>query len=426
VALSRIMRLNHLSLTNFRNFARLDVDVPSGPVLLVGGNAQGKTSLLEAVYFLATMVSFHASADRELINLLAIREPLAVARIVADFTRQEELPGPGSQRLAPRPASTHRMEVRLIAENGGFNGSSRTRKEVLLDGVKVKLSEAVGAFNAVLFLPQMLRIVEGSPEERRRYLNLTLAQVLPRYATVLSHYSRTLTQRNALLKQLAERGGDESELAYWDERLAVYGSQLVHARIQSIRELEQLAARMHSHLTRGKEVLRLDYQPAFDPLSRRANQYTLPLEAPVDRSGLSLEKIQQGFLECLQKLHREEIARGVTTVGPHRDELRFLGNGIDLGTYGSRGQARSAMLSMKLAEVDWMKAKSGQWPVLLLDEVLAELDTDRRDDLLARLLTSDQALLTTTDLDLFSEEFSNRSSIWYIRAGRLEEANRES
>jgi DNA replication and repair protein RecF len=420
------MRLNHLSLTNFRNFARLDVDVPSGPVLLVGGNAQGKTSLLEAVYFLATMVSFHASGDRELINFLAVREPLAVARIVADFTRQEVLPAPGSERLPARPASTHRMEVRLIAENGGFNGFSRTRKEVLLDGVKVKLGEAVGAFNAVLFLPQMLRIVEGSPEERRRYLNLTLAQVLPRYATVLSHYNRTLTQRNALLKQLAERGGDESELAYWDERLAVYGSQIVYARIQSIRELETLAARMHSHLTRGKEVLRLDYQPAYDPLARRSNQYTLPLDAPVDRSNFPLEKIQQGFLECLKKLHREEIGRGVTTVGPHRDELRFLGNGIDLGTYGSRGQARSAMLSMKLAEVDWMKEKSGQWPVLLLDEVLAELDTHRRDDLLARLLTSDQALLTTTDLDSFSDEFISRSSVWHIHAGRLEEANRES
>ncbi|HEX7973124.1 MAG TPA: AAA family ATPase, partial [Anaerolineales bacterium] len=167
------MHLTHLSLTNFRNFTRLDLDVPTGPVLLVGGNAQGKTSLLESIYFLATFVSFHATSDRQLINFLASREPLAVARIVADFNRSEN---------GPLPSVSHRMEVRIIQEANGFNGAPRLRKEVLLDGVKRKINEAVGEFNAVLFLPHMLRVVEGAPEERRRYLNLALAQVLPRYA----------------------------------------------------------------------------------------------------------------------------------------------------------------------------------------------------------------------------------------------------
>jgi len=124
----------------------------------------------------------------------------------------------------------------------------------------------------------------------------------------------------------------------------------------------------------------------------------------------------------LTRLHREEIARGVTTIGPHRDELRFLGNGIDLGTYGSRGQARTAVLSLKLAEVIWMREKTGEWPVLLLDEVLAELDTERRADLLARLAESEQTMLTTTDLDLFSEGFVDRAKLWHIHAGRLVDA----
>jgi DNA replication and repair protein RecF len=315
--------------------------------------------------------------------------------------------------------------VRIIQERNGYNTTTRLRKEVLLDGVKQKVGDTVGVFNSVLFLSHMLRIVEGSPEERRRYLNLAMAQVLPRYAPTLSAYNRTLSQRNALLKQLNERGSDPQQLAFWDEQLATSGAQLIFARIQAVHELGHLAARVHSELTRGREMLRLDYQPAYDPLPQRPQQYALPLDAPIDRTNLSLDKIQQGFLECLTRLHPEEIARGVTTIGPHRDELRFLGNGVDLGTFGSRGQARTAILSLKLAEVSWMRGKTGEWPVLLLDEVLAELDTERRADLLARLADSEQTLLTTTDLDLFSDNFINQSNLWYIRGGRLVDAEDE-
>ena len=405
------MFLKHLSLTNYRNFARLDVDVPLGAVLLVGANAQGKTSLLEAVYFLATFVSFHAENDRQLINFVAGREPLAVARIVAEFCRQ----GPSHQ------TSSHRIEVRIIQESNGLNGGVRARKEVLLDGLERKVGEAVGAFNAVLFQPQSLRVVEGAPEERRRYLNLTLAQALPRYAATLADYTRALTQRNALLKQLNERGGDISQLAYWDELLARTGASLISARIKSIQELERLAARAQSQLTRGAEVLRLSYEPAYDPLPQPGRQFALPLNAPVDRSGISLEKIQQGFQESLERLRAEEIARGVTTIGPHRDDLRFIANGINLGTYGSRGQARTAMLALKLAEVAWLKESTGQWPLLLLDEVLAELDAERRTDLLERLADIEQAMLTTADLGSFSPEFVQQSRLWRIAAGQLEE-----
>jgi DNA replication and repair protein RecF len=403
------MYLTHLSLTNFRNFARLDLDAPRGPILIVGGNAQGKTSLLEAVYFLATFESFHATSERQLVNFLVGRESLAVARIVADYRRQG----------APTASDAHRIEVRIIQEANLSNGTPRLRKEVLLDGVKRKMSEVVGEFNAVLFLPHMLRVIEGAPEERRRYLNLALSQVIPHYANNLAEYGRILSQRNALLKQLNERSGDPLELAYWDEQMAFFGAQLIHARIIAIQELERLAAGLHHELTRSQETLRLSYQPSYDPLPRKPLQYALPLDAPLDRTRLSLEKIQQGFVECLSQLHVEEIQRGTSTVGPHRDELRFLGNGIDLGIFGSRGQARTAFLSMKLAEVAWMKQKTGQWPVLLLDEVLAELDVQRRADLLGRLSESEQALLTTTDLELFSGDFIPKAMIWHIEGGRL-------
>jgi len=414
------MQLTHLSLTNFRNFARLDLDVPGGSLLLVGGNAQGKTSLLEAVYYLATFTSFHATQDRQLVSFTVAHETLAVARIVADFQYSAE--NTVIRTVHATSGSLHRLEVRLICERDQM-GEARLRKEILLDGVARKAGEAMGAFNAILFLPHMLRIIEGAPEERRRYLNLSLSQVMPRYAADLAEYQRLLAQRNALLKQLSERGGDSGQLTYWDEQLAAAGARLIHARIQAVRELERLAARLHHELTQGQEVLRLDYQPSYDPLipavRDKPSQYTLPIHPLVDRSGLPVEKIRQGFLARLEQLRPVEIQRGVTTIGPHRDELRFLGNGIDLGIYGSRGQARTAVLAFKLAEVQWMKQKSGQNPVLLLDEVLAELDHERRTDLLMRVLESEQALMTTTDLDAFPAECVTRASLWQISAGQV-------
>lgn len=397
------MYLKHLSLTNFRNFARLDIDIPRRAVLLVGSNAQGKTSLLEAIYFLAAFTSFQTHSDRQIVNFSAAREPLSVGRIVAEYIRGH---------------SNHRLEVRLILEPIGANGQ-RLRKEILLDGVKRPLGDVIGHFNAVIFVPQMSLIIEGGPDERRRYLNLALAQAVPFYARALSEYAQALSQRNALLKLLNERGGDSEQLAFWDESLTRSGTEIILARIQAVQLIEQLAARTHLDLTRGSEVLRLSYQPAFDPMPRPDGQFALPMDTPVDRTSMDLETIQAGFKQALRRLRSEEIARGVTTIGPHRDELRFLANGIDLGHYGSRGQIRTALLSIKLAEVNWMKEKTGFWPVILLDEVMAELDTRRRADLLETLSASGQALLTTTDLALFTPEYVQQALVWRVQAGEV-------
>ena len=400
------MYLTHLSLTNYRAFTRLDMDVPRRILLLVGDNAQGKTSLLEAVFYLAVFSSFHAQSDRQLINFLAEGEPLAVARLVAEYQRGDH---------------KHRMEVRLIRESNS-NGGSRLRKEILLDGVRKTISQALGHFNAVIFLPQMMRIIEDGPDQRRRYLNVAIAQAIPGYATALSKYSQAITQRNALLRLLGERGGDRDQLVYWDNLLTEYGSRIISNRIQAIAEIEANAVRIHHQLTNAKEVLRMVYQPSYDPVERPKDQYELPLSAPVDRKGFDQESIRKGFMGRLEDLRGEEIARGVTTIGPHRDELRFLSNGVDLGHFGSRGQVRTALLSLKLAEVAWLKEKTGFWPVVLLDEILAELDTQRRGDLLDYLGEEQQVLLTTTDLNLFAEQFVQASTVWHVKAGRVVES----
>jgi DNA replication and repair protein RecF len=398
------MYLRHLSLTNFRNFTRLDMDIPQRVVLLTGANAQGKTSVLEAIYFLAAFTSFQTHADRQIINFHEAKNSLAVTRLVADYQKSR---------------SRHRLEVRLILEPTGINGQ-RLRKEILLDGVKRSSNDAVGHFNAVIFVPQMSQIIEGAPEDRRRYLNLALAQSTPAYARIWSEYNQALTQRNALLKLLGERGGSSDQLDVWDEALTRLGAQIILWRIEAIQQIERLASRVHHELTHGSEILRLAYDPAFDPLMKPNRQMGLKIDTVMDRSRLELDEIQNGFRLRLRELRGEEIARGVTTIGPHRDDLRFLANHIDLGNYGSRGQVRTALLALKLAEVSWMKDRTGEWPVILLDEVMAELDLQRRADLLQYIGESEQVLCTTTDLNLFTPEFAAQAEIWRVESGKIE------
>jgi DNA replication and repair protein RecF len=405
------MRLRHLSLTNFRLYARLTSDLPVGPLILVGANAQGKTSLLEAIFYLATGQSHHAVADRQLIHFLALQEPQPFARIVAEVEARDAIV---------------RVEIRLILEPGNSSagriasgGDNRLRKEVLINGVKKKVGDLAGVVNAVLFLPQDMAVVEGAPSDRRRYLDTALCQVNADYNLALSEYAKILSQRNALLKQLQEAPGGEAQLDFWDEKLCEYGALLLTTRASALAGLEMLASAIHRDLTAGTDGLRLVYHPAFDPVAPPEGQLGLPLDVPVHRTNIPVEEIRAGLKEKLRTARAEEIARGMTLYGPHRDEIRFLANGIDLGTYGSRGQARTAVLALKLAEMEWMRAVTGEWPILLLDEVLAELDVSRRRDLLLRLNRAEQCVLTTTDLGLFPAEFVERVAVWRVRAGQV-------
>jgi DNA replication and repair protein RecF len=403
------MHLKHLSLTNFRSLTRLDTDLPKRAVLLVGSNAQGKTSVLEAIYFLAAFTSFQTHADRQIVNFHEAKNSLAVTRLIAEYQRGK---------------TKHRLEARLILEPTGVNGQ-RLRKEILLDGVKRQVNDVIGHFNAVIFVPQMSQIIEGGPEERRRYLNLALAQTVPAYARALHEYNQAVSQRNALLKMLSEGSGaalssskgNKDQLDVWDEALVKFGSQIILWRIQAVQEIERFASRVHSDLTRGDEILRLAYEPAYDPLPKPNGQLGLKIDTDINRSAIELDEIQTGFLSRLKEIRAEEIARGVTTIGPHRDDLRFIINKADVSDYGSRGQVRTTLLALKLAEVDWMKARTNETPVILLDEVMAELDLSRRADLLKYISQDQQVLFTTTDLSLFDSKFVNDSEIWDVQGG---------
>ena len=399
------MQLRHLSLTNFRNFARLETDLSAGPTLIVGANAQGKTSLLEAIAYLATATSVHTNSDRQLINFLALNEPAPFARLSAEVDRGDRL---------------QRIEIRLIANSSGEE--SRLQKEVLLNGVRRRTADLSAGLNAVLFQPHDLVVIEGAPSERRRYLDNAISQADSEYAASHHEYTRVVTQRNALLRQMQEtRRGDE-QLDFWDEQLADLGATLMRARTLALAEIERLAAPLFSTLTRSREALSLEYVPSLAGPPPEGGQLDLPL-APHAPAARSRSAFRDALLDAMRRQRPEEIARGMTLFGPHRDELRVTSNGLDLRTYGSRGQNRTAMLALKLAEAAWLRQHTGETPVLLLDEVLAELDPQRREDLLTQAFAADQALLTSADLSMFSPTFQHRAAIWSIEGGRLRPAS---
>jgi DNA replication and repair protein RecF len=397
------MLLVHLSLTNFRNFIRLELEVPPGPTVVVGPNAQGKTSLLEAVDYLVDAESARAGSDRELINFLALRQPGGFARIVAEVRRAEH---------------PQRLETRLVVEAGSAETEPRLQKEILVNGVRRRAAELAGLWNAVLFLPDDLRIVEGAPAERRRFLDRTIGQADPAYARAQAEFGRVLAQRNALLRAWRERPGDPQLLAPWNSQLVDLAVVLTRGRAAALAELERLAAPVHLALTGGQEQLRLLYQPSGLGADGQG-QLPLPLQGAVDWSAASSAQLAEAMRRALERSRRDEIERGLTLVGPHRDDFRFLADGVDLRPYGSRGQNRTTMISARLAQGAWLHSRTGDWPILLLDETLAELDEGRRREVLARVGTYPQAVLTAADVGLFPSEFLRASNVLELRAGTL-------
>lgn len=397
------MHVDHLSLQNFRNYARLELTLPHQPLVIYGDNAQGKTSLLEALAYLATARSPYTTTDRQLIHWRMETEILPYARLAADITTH---------------GMYQRLEITLMLENVG-DIAPRFKKVIKLNGVDKRVMDIIGLVTVVLFVPQDLSLIEGAPTERRRFMNDTLSQIDRDYYHALDNYEKLLPQRNALLKRIADKKAKPDELTYWDEQIATFGAVLIAGRQQLLRELEYLAQRAHADLTGQREMLTLVYQPSFMPTADDNGQQAFQLFGLDLHRQLSALEIAPQFLQQLQREQADSIERGVTLSGPHRDELRLFINGRDAGLYGSRGQARTAILALKLAQLEWMKTRTGDYPLLLLDEVVAELDAKRRAYLFSRIHDQCQTLLTTTELDTFSAEFLARAQILYVENGQI-------
>lgn len=405
------MHIDYLSLTNFRNYARLESPIPNAPVVIHGANAQGKTSLLEAIYYLATSRSPYTTSDRQLLNWATEDSPLPFARIAAEINSLR--------------AGMNRLEITIMLETQA-DGARRFRKSIRLNGVDKRVMDVIGVINVVLFLPRDLTLIEGSPADRRHFMDVTLTQVEAGYAAALDQYERTLPQRNALLRRISENQASPKELDYWDDQLATAGATLIAERQRFLRELELEAQRNHYDLTGRKETLTLRYQPSFMPTAGGNGQLSFDVLGLDLHRDLDPAEVQPQFTAQLRAEQDESLRRGVTLSGPHRDELRLLINGRDAGLYGSRGQARTAVMALKLAEREWMRSRIGEYPILLLDEVAAELDAERRAFLLERIDGSTQVLVTTTELDIFTESFLKRAALWEVTEGRITVKSRDA
>lgn len=404
------MHLAHLSLTNFRNYGRLELDLEPGATLLYGANAQGKTNLLEAIYYLATTRSQHASIDNQLLNWEAeqTEDPVVVGRLVGRVAHQD------GDRL---------LEMRLIREQQGLQSSFR--REALVDRRKVRLMDLLGNLRVVLFLPQDVQLVTGSPSERRRYVDITLCQVDPVYCRTLSRYNKVLEQRNATLRRIVEEGRGRDVLPVFTEKLVDLGGYIFARRASFIAAIAREAQRIHyEELTDGRETLRLHYLPRLynaDYVNGSDATATQISWAEWLETADAKEAAQR-FAEALEKATDMDLARGRTTLGPQRDDWMFMVNGRDLGSFGSRGQQRTAILALKMAEIEWMAAETGDTPVLLLDEVVAELDERRRALLLQYIQRGAQAVLTATDPGMFTGDFLDRAQILAVEDGRIMES----
>ncbi len=398
------MLIKHISLENFRNYRDLDLALPPGPTLLHGDNAQGKTNLLEAIYYLATTRSPHADRGRQLVNWekLEGEELIVVGRIVAKI----EISGDSLE-----------LEMRLIREFQ--KGKYGFRREALVNHRKVRLMDLIGKLRVVLFLPQDMAVITGSPSVRRRYIDITLCQSDPSYCRALSTYNKVLEQRNALLRQIAEDGSGLDVLPVYSDQLVETGSVVFRGRARALSALDELARHIHqARLTRGNEKVSLYYFPRLTNANNRRNQEPNDLGTWLSRQG-DAENVIDRFQEELAKSRSAEHAAGLTLVGPHRDDWRFQTDGKDLSTFGSRGQQRTALLALKLAEIQWMTKKTGTTPILLLDEVVAELDRNRREFLLNTVLEASQSILTATDPGMFSSEFLIRATSMRVSGGQI-------
>lgn len=367
------MHLAHLALTDVRSFRHLAIDLAPGIYVISGSNAAGKTNLLEAIAMIATTRGVRSGPDLDVISWPAVAEdPLPAARVEADVETA---------------AGRRSLEVAVIAQVAVAGvAPTRAAKRFRVNGVARRASDLIGQLRVVMFAADDLEIIDGPPANRRRYLDLTISQLDPAYLRALQRYARVLEQRNSLLRRLQERGGRGlDQLEFWDDELSTAGALILARRAESVRALARDAADRYAELAATpEERLEIRYLPG------------VPDEVA---AALREHDLQERLRAALEAGRMEDVRRGVSRIGPHRDDLAFLIAGHAAGPSASRGQQRSAALALRLAEVALSTRRTGDPPVLLLDDILSELDARRRERILHVAYGVDQVLITTPDED---------------------------
>jgi len=368
------MHIEELSLRNYRNYKKLEISFDNKINVIIGENAQGKTNLMEAIYVLAFTKSHRTPREKELI------------RWDADFAKIEG-------KVAKRN-QTFPLEI-IISPKG---------KKAKLNHIEQKrLSDYIGAFNVVMFAPEDLTLVKGAPQARRRFIDMELGQIQPRYIYHLAQYVKILKQRNHLLRQMQRgRSLDPVMLDVLTEQLAGHAADLLTRRFAFLGLLRKWAGPIHHGISRELEKLEIQYSTSLD-VSEDENK----------------EKMELIYLDKFKELREKEIERGTTLAGPHRDDLVFLVNGKDVQTFGSQGQQRTTALSVKLAEIELIHSEVGEYPVLLLDDVLSELDDYRQSHLLNTIQGKVQTFVSTTSVDGIHHETLERAELFRVQDGSI-------
>lgn len=368
------MFLKRLKLNNFTNYSELIYEADTYLNLIVGHNAQGKTNLLDAIYYLSNGSSYRYNKDQQLIKW------------DADF-----------------------FTINAITQNkynlNKFTISYTNNKKVITvnESKLAKVSDLLGVFTVVFFSPDDLYIVKGNPSLRRKYLDSELCQVSPKYYYYLQQYRKSLLQRNRLLKEIRLNKASKNSLDIWNMQIVKYGAWLIIRRLEMLEKIKPLARLTHRKLADGLEELEIIYKSS---LNTKINQN-------------NLEDLENCFLSQLEVSLDEDIARGFTTRGPHRDDFEVRVNGYNLKEYGSQGQQRTAALSLKISEVEFMYGETGEYPVLLLDDVLSELDKRRRDQLLKLVSDRIQTFITCTDVNFLNKNILEKASINQVSKGSI-------
>ena len=361
------MLLTSLQLRNYRNYARLDLEPGPRLNVFLGDNGQGKTNLLESVAMLALSSSPRARRDGELVGPIA--PEARVGAVVETGGRRTEI------------------RISVSVESPGPAGPARARRRIEVDGQSRRAVDLPGLFRVTLFWPDDLNLVKAGPEHRRRLLNAMLVQVRPGYARALSRYARVLDQRNSLLRQVAAQVEPPTALEVWDLELAKLGTELAAARRRAVAALNTGAAVGHAEISSGE---RLELEYAGPP---------------------------EDLMDALASARRDDLRRGSTGVGPHRDDVVVRLDGREARAFASQGQQRTAVVSIKLAEAEVVTDMTGERPVLLLDDVLSELDARRRGSLLERLGEPGQVIITSVEADPFPASVIGSSVVSRIEQG---------
>lgn len=383
-----IVYINSLHLANFRNYERVDLELDRGLNLFVGENAQGKSNLLEAVYLLSTLRSSRASSDSDLVRREALDSEFPVARL---------------QTEVQRAAGRLNLEVAVVGRGGE---GQRAGKRVRVNGLAKRTSDAVGELAAVLFTTLDIEVVAGPPILRRRYLDMMASQVDRGYLRAMQRYQRVLQQRNGLLKRIQSREASPTELGFWNQELAHAGGIIMKGRADALGLLVPFACEQMGRLSDAAESIDLTYRPALG----EAVGGDLPIDE-AEWTGRMLRALGDG--------RPREIGAGVTLFGPHRDDVEVRIDGLPAGSFASRAQLRTAALSMRFAEAAYLQTCLGDEPVVLLDDVLSELDEQRRRGVLDTFEVFQQVIVTTADPDRVRDVLTGATGRFVVAGGAI-------